>query len=254
MSDLENFLKYILAISEHGSIKFVTVKSEISNAELETLISSYPFLLDDKYGLICSPYPNPTNCRLESPDMGISCEKPLFAKKVTCYNTVTGELYSATDSAKIFEMLSKAHKTCALRFTLDVKKKFATPKVSSVPPQANPVPQKTEVKKEAENDVDKLFAIINDLKAKYGTPSTTPPPTAPKKTVPVEKEFKECFELANEFGFPEMKQAIESKDKDKALAILSSISSSIIQSDRALLDYKKYSTKIRKCQHKLEEL
>ena len=254
LSSVENFLKYLLAVAEHGSIKYVTVNRELTVAELETYFSSYPFLLDNKYGLICSPYPTPTNCRLESPDMGISCEKPLYMRSATCYDMVTGELYSKSTSEKIFEMLSKAHRTCALRFTLDVKKKFAPPTVSSVPPQANPVPPKEEEEKTVEDDVNKLFKIVNELKTKYGTPPTTPPPKPPKKTTPPEKKFKMCFELANDFGFPEMKEAIASRNKEKAMSVLHAIADSVLSREDALIDYTEYGRRIKLCQRELDEL
>ena len=253
MSELDNFLKYVLSLAEHGRLEYVTVNKELSASEIEDLFSSYPFKLDDNFTLICSPHSEPTTCRLFSPGMGFVCEKPLYSTRVVCYNNVTGELYSSETSEKIFSVLSKASKMCGLRFILHVKNKFTPPKINAVPPQDNPVPPKEIEEKEVQDDVQKLFGIVEELKRKYGTPPTTPPPTPPTPPpVKVEKKYETCLKLANDFGFYEMKDAIKSGDKQKMENAYESLARIMLNSDRALVDYKKYSALLRKCHGEIE--
>ena len=254
MSSLDNFLKYIIAIAEHGQIFVVPITRPMSEAEVESYLSMYPINLEKKFSLICSPYSEPEVCRLIGSDTGFVCESTKYTKKVICYNTVTGELYNSTDSQKIFEALKKAHKLCGLRVILHVNNKFAPPKVSAVPQQGNPVPPKDVVEPGAGNAVDELKRIIEKLRAEYGTPPNTAPPTPPKPPpIPPEKKYSECIQLANDFGYHELKDAIASGNKEKMLSALRGLADLVLQSDKALIDYAKYSRLIKLCEKEIRE-
>jgi len=256
LSDLENTIKYLLAVAEHGNLKYVTVDPTITPKDLESIYDMYPFLLDEKYSLICSPSREPTNCRLTSPGFGVICEKPLYSHTVTCYNPVTGSLFSKSESEKLFEDIKKMHKICMIRFNLHLKNIYAPPKVSEVPVQENPVPPPDVEEPAVKKDIDELSRIIANLKSTYGTPEKTAPPTPPKPppTPPPKKpSYKMCISLANEFGYPELKDAIASGNKDAMMSALKGLSEIILSSDEALIDYTEYARKLRICQHEIEK-
>lgn len=227
MDELTAKLKWLLLQAESYPVKFFNGVRPVSDPEIEKYLSAYPLWVDDKFAIICSPYPNYTNCRVISDQVGFVCEKVPQKKRVECYDSVTGYIYNAVDSRKIFDVLTQLYTILA---------KSVIHYFKTRPPTENTGVTKPEVK-----------------------PEVPPPPTPPKKqkiTVPeeIKKLTPTCAKLIEDFGLYYLRDAILSNDKVKINRAFMQAFSEIISADEFLVDREKYNEMLAKCRMELYEV
>ena len=244
----------MLALAEHGEFKFATLDHVPDESEIDRLTATYPFLLEDKFYLQCSPYNNPSGCSLTSQGLSISCSRSIVNPEAFCYNTVTGAQYTKAESEKIMSVLSRAEKLLVLRLKTILSNRYSNAPINAVPPQVNPIPSEDVNKK----DADELSRIIRELRAKYGTPPVAPPPPEVKSKptpIPVPPKvvtYEECVSLSQEFNFPQLIEAISSGNTVRAKQVLSQLVQVIIKDEKVLKKYKSYTRRISRCEREIE--
>ncbi len=238
MSELDNLLRYLIAEAEHGTVKFTRLNRRLSERELNNLLSLYPFVVDDKMKLYCSPPQHPSDCYMQADVESFTCQT-VTDTRVMCYSPVTGHLYSPATSRKIMDALRSAYSLCVLRLRRTNEKLGAT----NVPTENKP-------EGEPKNQFDNLIRRINQG---TGIPTDQAIATPPSLPPPLREDLLRlapCYLLAKLVTVPEFTEALNQHNLAQAYRFLPDV---IIQVARLNL-LTEYERTVNECAKVLKEI